>query len=137
MKFQDYYEVLGVERGAAAALVKKAYFKAAPGADQAPAVDFQFGDTQGVQPAGDFDLLVEREDHSRGLLAVAQGGVHHLHEALAAHARPPAMTSPAATAAEVMMSRLPAYFGRKSPRPSTSMKNETRLPSNTGPFLSV
>ncbi len=40
-------------------------------------------------------------------------------------------------AAAVMMSRLPAYFGRKSPRPATSSHTDTRLPSNTGPFLRV
>ncbi len=48
-----------------------------------------------------------------------------------------AMSSAVRKPAAVMMSRLPAYFGRKSPSPSTSMKNDTRLPSNTGPFLSV
>ena len=35
------------------------------------------------------------------------------------------ISSPTFTAAEVMISRLPAYFGRKSPAPSTSTKRVT------------
>ena len=37
------------------------------------------------------------------------------------------ISSPTFTAAAVMMSRLPAYFGKKSPAPSTSTNNVTHI----------
>ena len=45
-----------------------------------------------------------------------------------------AMTSATCTAAAVMMSRLPAYVGRKSPAPTTSSMTVTRSPSTSISF---
>ena len=62
-------------------------------------------------------------------VGVLAGVCHQIH-CCRAHAGTPnfcfAISSPTLVAAAVMMSRLPAYGGRKSPAPSTSTKIDTR-----------
>ena len=73
-------------------------------------------DSGGVQGARDFDDLVERVLMAQRMHPVAQGDVLNVESPSVPHAAPRkrciAKRSPVLSAAEVMMSRLPAYAGR-------------------------
>ena len=79
-------------------------------AEAVPVGDLDRVDPGAVESAGHVADVLRRELVPDRVASVAQRGVDDPDEALAAHAAPPAaaMASPAATAAEVMMSRLPA-----------------------------
>src|SRR5438093_1068970 len=101
-----------------------------------------------VQCLGHCPDLLCRKLVTHGVRAIAQtaignaGSLQIVHAAASFKSRW-AIISPTRRAAAVMISRLPAYFGKKSPAPSTSSSITTTgfLPqgvscrSNTGGFL--
>src|SRR5690606_39173046 len=118
--------------------------------------DFDQRDAGLIQASGDALHLLQADLVTLGVHAITQGhvmqsdflalqvhgAVPHRVAAMASGSKLPssifsAKSSAVRAPAAVMMSRLPAYLGRKSPRPSTSMNTETRLPSNTGPLTSL
>lgn len=125
--------------------------------ERGPAQAIAMGDLDqrhagGVQPGGHRHHLLQADLVALGMHAIAQAHVVQQHvPTLQVHRRAPqragscrvplwacsANISAVRRPAAVMMSRLPADLGRKSPSPCTSMKIDTLLPSNTGPLTRV
>src|SRR5680860_778804 len=100
-------------------------------------IDFCFG-----QCLGDLSDLVRAILMAHGMATIAECCINNPYFSFLSHLVTPivnilrAMDSAAANAAEVIISKLPAYLGRKSPAPSTSTIIVTRFSSNMGGCLS-